>query len=196
MKFRINHETRAFHHGTIIPLIAAAAALVIFIFLGFDISYYTPTMVLVGIEVLCSAAELIFIVLYIGEKIWGTKIIVESDCLDIRMFLRRKKLPYSKIDDVKYTHYEDSDTLGEHKRHSSNIFVRYRARKRRVWIRSKLIIYLSSGKKLILNDDAADYAKRRKLWITEPNLDPDENVKLYQAYKCCLAASHQYWKNQ
>lgn len=194
MKFRIKHETPLFQYGTFIPLCVPAAALLIYVFLGLNVNdNFIPTMVLIGISAVSIAAELLFIILFFGEKIWGSKIIVQSDHLDIRLFLRRKKIHFDNINDVKYTHYEVTDSDGERRSHSTNLFVRYNAHLSRTWVRSRLIIYLSSGKKLSINDDAPGYEKKRKLWITEPDVDPDEDVKLYQAYKCYLAAARQYF---
>ncbi|MBP5378093.1 MAG: hypothetical protein J6Y64_00955 [Ruminococcus sp.] len=197
MKFRINHETPLFHYGVTIPLIVPVVALLLYLFFELNVNDFGPTMVLAGITALSCVIELLSIILFFGEKIWGGKIIVENDRLDIRLFLRRKKIRFDKIDDVKYTHYEITENHGsERRRHSRNIFVRYHADDVTIRVRAKLIIYLSSGKKFILNDDASGYAKKRKLWITEPDLDPDEDVRLYQAYQCYLSASRQYWLNQ
>jgi hypothetical protein len=194
MKFRISHETSAFYYGVIIPWVVFVGTLLLFVFFGFTVKDKIPTYILVGITVLCVLSELLFALLSIGEKLFGAKIIVEGDHIYVKMFMRHKKIYYDQIADVKYTHYEYYDSSSERQRHSDNLFARYRARDPRKGVRAKLIIYPEMGKPFILNDKAPGYERKRKLWTIDPNIDPDENVKLYQAYKCYCAASSNYWK--
>ena len=192
MKFRIRHETRAFLYGIIIPWGVAAAALLLFIFFGFTVFDELPAKIFLGILILCGAAEIIFILLYITEKIFGTKLIIESDHIKVKMLLRHRKISFDDIADVKYRHYYDRT---EEKNNPYSIFTqRADAEFQTVpKIRSQIIFYLLSGKVFKLNDNATNYEWKRGLWITNPEVDPDEDVKLYQAYQCYRSAWHRYY---
>lgn len=196
MKFRIRHETQLFQSGIVIPWFAAIAAVLLFVLLEFTIENTLVTMILIGILALCAVAEIVFVLLFAAEKIWGAKIIVESDHLDIRMFLRRRKLLFDDIEDVKYRHYECGSSNRELKQRSNSLLTKYFVDDEVIRIRSKLTFYLASGRTLTLNDDAPGYEQKRRLWITEPDLDPDEDVKLYQAYLCYRSACRQYYNSK
>ena len=188
MKFRIKHKTTLFYYGIIAPWIIAAATLIIFIALGFTIEDVTPTYVLFAIVTLCIAAELIFALLHIIEGFFGAKITVESDRIKVKMLLRRKNISFDDIENVKYRHCYDVEE------DQTPLFqTRFSPAEHHGRVRSKLIFYLSSGKKLILTDDARSYQKKQRHWTAYPDRDPDEDIKLYQAYKCyCAAARHNY----
>ena len=186
MKFSIKHTTKLFYRGIILPWLIFTASLVGFIALGFDITYKLPSMILIGITVLCVAAELIFVLLYGIEGIFGTKIIVESDHITVKMLMRRKKLHFDDIADAKFSHYDE--------KRSSHHSRKYRGRHVvRNIVRSKLDYYLMTGKVFSLNDDAKGYTQKQKLWTADPALDPNEDIPLYQAYRCYCAASRQYY---
>ena len=195
MKFKISHLTKWIHCGIFFPWPAAIAAILIYLFLGFDISNELPTYILFGVFALCAAVESVFILLFIAEKIYGAKITVEYDHIDVKMILRHKKISFADIENMKYRHYYESDE-DEHSWLNKLFTPHENDEDHSRRIRSKLIFYLSSGKVLTLNDKADGYRQKQTLWITDPDIDPDENVKLYQAYRCCVSASRQYWNKQ
>lgn len=192
MKFRIKHETPLFSYGIYIPWFVAIAALLLFVFLGFTIKDKYPTIIFAGIIALCIAVDIIFILLFFTEKIIGTKIIIEADHVKIKTLFRRRKIFYDNIADVKYTHYECSSSNRYRKSRSSSLLYKLTEDDENVRIRSQLIFYPVLGKVITLNDEATDYKRKREKWITEPALDPDEDVKLYQAYRCYCSAYRQY----
>ncbi len=192
MKFRIKHATPAFYYGVIIPWFVIIAAIFLFILLGFTIKDKYPTIVFGSIIALCVAVDVIFILLISMESIFGAKIIVEADHVKINMLLRRKKLYYNNIADMKYTHYECTRNKRYRKERSDSLLYKMLKSDENVRIRSLLIFYPILGKDFSLNDDAPNYEWKQKKWITDPNLDPDEDVKLYQAYLCCRSAYRQY----
>lgn len=188
MKFKIKHSSKLFFYGIVIPAIVFSVALLIFILLGFDFSNETAAMIFTGIFAVSAVTAIIFIILYTIEQLFGAKIIVENDHVDIRMLLRRRKLRFDDIADAKYYHYEGSRYPKLHLYYSKYLHNRYiyNAQKGRKYYRSSLDFILSSGKVINLNDKATGYAKKRKLAMSDPNIDPDEDVKLYQAYQCFL----------
>ena len=192
MKFRIKHATPAFYYGIIIPWLIAIAVFLLFIFLGFTIKDKYPTIISGGILALCIAVDIIFVFLYATEKILGAKIIIEADHVKINQLFRRRKIYYDNIADVKYTHYECSKSNSYRKDRSKSLLYKILKDDEDVWVRSQLIIYPILGKVITLNDEATSYEWKRKRWITEPDLDPDEDVKLYQAYRCYKSAYRQY----
>ncbi|MCR5600439.1 MAG: hypothetical protein K6G33_06855 [Ruminococcus sp.] len=192
MKFRIKHTTPALCYGTIIPWFIAIAALLLFVFLDFTINDKYPTIIFGGILALCLVVDTVFVLLLAIEKIFGTKIIVEADHIKIHTLLRRRKIYYDNISDVKYSHYECSKSRKYRKDRSSSLLYKLFQDDEDVWIRAQLTIYPVLGKVIELNDDAANYEQKRKRWITDPHLDPDEDVKLYQAYLCYKSAYRQY----
>ena len=192
MKFRIKHATSTFYYGILIPWLVVIAALLLFVFLGFTIKDKYPTIIFGGIIALCIAVDIIFIFLFFVEKIIGAKIIIEADHVKIHTLFRRRKLYYDNIADLKYTHYECSKSNVYRKQRSDSLLYKLMKGDENVWVRSMLIFYPVLGKVITLNDEATNYDRKRKRWITEPDLDPDEDVKLYQAYRCCRSAFRQY----
>ncbi len=193
MKFKIRHETRAFLYGIIIPWGVAAAVLLLYVFFGFTVFDELPAKILLGILILCGAVEIISILLYIAEKILGTKIVIESDHIKVRMLLRCKKIHFDDIADAKYRHYYDrteekNNPYSIMTQHADEDYFRTVPK-----IRSQVIFYLLSGKVFRLNDVATNYKWKRNLWITDPEIDPDGDVKLYQAYLCYRSAWHKYY---
>ena len=182
MKFRIKHESKLFHYGIIVPWIAALTAIIIFIALGFTIEDKTAALVLLCVLILCSISVVIFTVLFIIQMIFGTTITIQNDLVDIRILFRHKRLYFANIVKTKYTHYYDNENAND----GSDIYTLGPR------LRSKLIFTLDSGKHLILNDKATGYKSKRNLWITNPEIDPDEDVKLYQAYRCFCSLYNRY----
>lgn len=192
MKFKIKHETRAFLYGIIIPWGVAAVTLLLFVFFGFTVFDELPARIFLGTLILCGAVEIISILLYTAEKIFGAKIIIESDHIKVRMFLRCRNIRFDDIADAKYRHYYDRT---EEKNNPYSILTQ-RADANfptAPIIRSQIIFYLLSGKVFKLNDVATNYKWKRNLWITNPEVDPDGDVKLYQAYLCYRSAWHKYY---
>ena len=108
------------------------------------------------------------------------------------MLLRHRKISFDDIADAKYRHYYDRT---EEKNNPYSILTQcadadFRAVPK---IRSQIIFYLLSGKVFKLNDKATNYEWKRGLWITNPEIDPDEDIKLYQAYLCYRSAWHRYY---
>ena len=177
MKYKIKHESKLFHYGIISPWIVAAAVALILHFLGITVKNESGKRFMIYMILIFIAIEIIFTVLFIIEKIFGVTIKIESDYVDIRMLLRHKRLYYKDIVDVKYSHYYDNEHDNEC--HDS--------RSLGPRLRSKLVFTLISGKSFILNGSAKGYEAKRKLWITHPETDPDEDIKLYQAYRYILS---------
>lgn len=193
MKFRIDHKSKFIGRGIHFPWIAEIVILAVYLILGANVKDVTETLILIYITAILGIIQIAFILLFIGEKIFGTKIIVGTDNVDVRTLLRGRKIYFDEIDDMKYTHYECSESTGERPRHFKYLFVRYTAPEERTWVRAELIFYLSSGRTIRLNGSAPGYEQKRKLWITEPDLDPDEDVPLYKAYLCCRSARRQFY---
>ena len=107
------------------------------------------------------------------QMIFGTTITIQDDYVDVRILFSHKRLYFHNIVKAKYSHYYDNENAYD----GPDIFTLPR-------LRSKLIFTLDSGKHFILNDKATGYKSKRTLWITDPEIDPDEDVKLYQAYRC------------
>ena len=192
MEFRIKHVTGLFYRGIVIPFIAAIAAIIIYLCLGFNITDQPATIILLGIFAVCAAVTLIFIILHFTERLFGAKITVGSDHVDIRMLLRHKRFYFYEIEDAKYTHYECTSDNRDAKQRSKSLIFKYTASDENTHARSRLTFYLVSGSTFSLNDEATGYESKRRRWITDPGLDPDEDVKLYQAYKCYCYACRQY----
>lgn len=130
--------------------------------------------------------EILFIVLFVSEQIYGARIIIESDHIDVRMVLRRKRLCFHEIADAEYSHYFDPK---EDDSHFISPDVGYSFGPQ---LRSQLVFYLNSGKVFILNDQARGYEEKRKRAMVDPRIDPDENIRLYQAYQCYRSAAELY----
>ncbi|MBR6967766.1 MAG: hypothetical protein IKH78_04450 [Ruminococcus sp.] len=194
MKFRINHETKLFLYGIIAPWIAATVAVAVYLLLDYNVTYERPTLIMIGLSAVLAVIEIIFIILFLAEKFFGAKIIIEKDYVKIRMLLRRRKFHFYEIADAKYSHYYDG---GDNNNDSGGGLFRYVIPRddypsRPPRVRARLTFYLESGRTFSLNDDAYRYAAKQKLWITDPDIDPDEDVKLYQAYQCYCAACRDY----
>lgn len=198
MKFKIKHTSPALCYGIIIPWYVSIAALLLFVFLGFTIKDKYPTIIFGGIIALSLVIEIIYVFLFAIEKIFGAKIIVEADHVKIHMLLRCQKIYYDNISDVKYSHYECSKSHKYRKNRSRSLFYKMFEDDEDVWIRAQLTFYPVLGKVIELNDEATNYEQKRKRWITDPDLDPDEDVKLYQAYRCYKSAYNRYinWAHQ
>lgn len=196
MKFSIRHFSGMFDLGTIIPLAAALLAFLFYVFFGFNISAFMPTVILMRFLAVCGIVEVLFIVLRIAEFIYGARIIIEEDHLDVKMLLRRRRLFYAEIEDAKYGHYEVSRDNRGRKERSDSLLYKIFADDEEKEVRAELTFFLASGKKFRLNDNATNYVWKQKKWITDPDLDPDEDVKLYQAYKCYLHACRQFLSRQ
>ena len=200
MEFRIKHETPLFFFGIIFPLILLVAALLLAAALGITLQNEVAAMAAIGLLLFSSALEILFIILYVTEKICGAKIIVGTDRVILRMLLRRRVLPFCKIEETKYSHYEGTEQSAVHSHedryyetsnysHFTDYF--YHRMTHRQVVRAQLDFYLTSGKCISLNDDASSYRKLRERAKVDLRIDPDENVRLYQAYKCyCSARDH------
>lgn len=191
MEFKIKHRTRLFRYGVTVPWIFFLLAFLAYIFFGLSIKDTYAFMVLIGLFILCAVTEIVFIVLYVLDRIYGGKIVIESDHVDIRLLFRHKKLLFDDISDAKYSHYYDER---EEKRSLLSMALdSHHYYRPEMYVRSQLYFYLVSGKVLTLNDVALGYRKKRERWITNPGVDPDEDVKLYQAYQCYCSASRRYF---
>lgn len=189
MEFRIKHISRSLYLGLVIPVPAFIVSIIAYVYMGFDFTNSCAAMIFIGFFFLCAAIEIVFIILYVIEQICGAKIIIESDHIDVRMLLRRKRFLFDEIDDAKYTHYLVNNEKRK-KRFSKETDYSYDTH-----ARSQLNLHLSSGKIFSLNDKATGYEKKREKWITDPELDPDEDVILYHAYKCLCSAYRNYFNS-
>ncbi|MCR4795985.1 MAG: hypothetical protein K5898_12620 [Ruminococcus sp.] len=198
MKFKIHHRTKALYLGVVIPWIVSICAFLLFIFLGFNIHDTLPTKILIGILALCAAVEIFFLILYTAERISGATIIIENDHIDIRTIMRFRRFYFDMIADTKYTHYDEGTDSSSRRSHRKYRYSQqwYNNNHSHTTVRAKLIFYLTTDKVFIINDDATGYVKKQKKWITDPHLDPDEDVKLYQAYKCLCSAFRHYYNSQ
>lgn len=196
MKFSIRHYSGIFDMGTIIPLVAALIVFLLYVFFGLNITDVMPTIVLMRFLAVCGIVEVLFIILRIAEFIYGARVIVEEDHLDVKMLLRRRRLYYAEIQDAKYGHYEVIRNNRGRKERSDSLLYKIFADDEKKEVRAELTFFLASGKKFRLNDNATNYVWKQKKWITDPDLDPDEDVKLYQAYKCYLHACRQFLTRQ
>ena len=183
---RIKHESKIIHYGLICPWFIALAAVLIFKLLGFTTKNEAATMILLGVFAICAADLVIFAVLFIIEKIFGAVMIIENDHLDIRMLLRHKRLYFDSIVDAKYSHYYDNE----------DAYAGYDIYTIGPRLRSQLVFMLNSGKRFRLNDNAKGYEGKQNLWITDPKADPNENIKLYQAYRCFRSAYDRYYNSK
>ena len=101
----------------------------------------------------------------------------EDVCLVDNLTKKEYESNFNDIVDLRYSHYYDDEHANEC--HDS--------RSLGPRLRSQLVFTLVSGKCFKLNDNAKGYEAKRKLWITHPEIDPDEDIKLYQAYRCNLS---------
>lgn len=194
MKFRIKHISSLYRWGIALPWIVIIAALAIFLIVGLDVTFVFPTLVLIRLTAVCGIAEMVFIFLYIAERIYGARLIINDDHVVIKTLHRHRKLYYAEIEDTKYSHYECTRSYRERKERSGSLLYKYLQDDEETWTRSKLTFYLTSGKTVTVNDEATNYEWKRSKWITDPDLDPDEDVVLYQAYQCYRTACREYCK--
>lgn len=186
MEFKVKHDTKWIHYGIGVPWIVLIFPFLIFLFLGFDINNEIEATLFLRLLAFCAPFEILFIVLFVSEQIYGARIIIESDHIDVRMVLRRKRLYFHEIIEAKYSHYYDPKEKDSHFT-SPDIGYSFGPQ-----LRSQLIFYLNSGKVLILNDKATGYEEKRKRAMVDPRIDPDENIRLYQAYQCYCSAVELY----
>ena len=193
MKFRIKHFSRIFDLGRAVPLIIAMVAVALYLLLEFNITYEAPTKFVLRLLAVCAIVEILFIVLRITEAVSGAKIIIEDDHVYVKMLLRRRKIYFDEIADTKYRHYETTRDNRGRKQRSGSLLYKLTASDEKTEVRSELTFYLLTGKPFSLNDEATNYEWKRRKWITDPDLDPDEDVKLYQAYKCYCHSYRKYY---
>ena len=200
MEFKIRHETPLFFLGIVFPLVLLLAALLLMGAVGLTLQKETAAMIFLGLLIFAIAAEVIFIFLYVLEKIFGAKIIIYTDHVELRMLLRRKKLFFYDIEQTKYTHYEGKrssygrreDLYYETSNYSHTRDFLYHKMRSGSIVRAQLAFYLTSGKAVILNDDAKSYRKMRERAKVDLSIDPDADVRLYQAYQCYCSARDRY----
>lgn len=193
MKFKIKHRTPCFEWGIRIPWFVAPVLLIAAVY--FDFTLDEQPWFFFGLFILFALTEILFVILYAAECITGAKVIVEDDCLDIRMFLRRKKIWFDDIDDAKFSHYNEYVDLKGHslrgeRREDSLFSSRHTPVIKRY--RSRLDITLTSGKVITLNDAAPGYAKKYKLARVDFRVNADEDIELYKAYQCYRSARYPY----
>ena len=92
MKFRIKHISSLYNWGIALPWIVIIAALALFLFLGLDVTFVFPTLVMIRLAAVCGIAEVIFIFLYIAERIYGARLIINEDHIVIKTIHRHRKL--------------------------------------------------------------------------------------------------------
>ena len=200
MEFKIRHETPLFFWGIVLPLVLLLAALLLMVAVGLTLQNETAAMFFLGLLVLASAAEVLFILLYITEKLCGAKIIINTDHVELRMLLRRRKLWFYDIEQTRYTHYEGErssygrreDLYYETSNYSHTKDYLYHKMRSGSTVRAQLAFYLTSGRAVILNDDAKAYRKMRERAKVDLSIDPDADVRLYQAYQCYCSARDRY----
>ncbi|MCR4760573.1 MAG: hypothetical protein K5705_09965 [Oscillospiraceae bacterium] len=185
MRFKVRHTTKLFFRYKDYLLLVPFALLNLFVAFGFSIQDTIPTYILFGLIVFCIAAFFILLILYIIELFCGAKIIIESDSVEIRMLLRRKKIRFTEIEEVKYTH--DEELVRSHRGRHSGPY-----RRRYYELRAKLTFFLTSGKSVCVNDKGTGYLEKRDRAKVDPSVNPDEDITLYQAYQCYCAAVDEY----
>ncbi len=193
MKFHIRHQSPIFFFMMVFPAIVMTMILLFYVTFGIAITDSLGAVYFfMGAFIFCAAVEIISIILYLIDFFYGANIIVGSDFVDIRLFLRRKKVHFTEIMDVSYSH--DEYDYSKHNRHHANPLGQYFYAKR--WRRHKLMaqldFHLTSGKRITLTEAARGYAEGRKRAMVDPTVNPDENVRLYQAYQCYCSAVDQY----
>ncbi|MBQ6039195.1 MAG: hypothetical protein IJL32_00205 [Oscillospiraceae bacterium] len=198
MEFKIKHISAYFSVAFVLPWIVFLIVLGFYLFFGITVQNDTAAIIMIGVILFCAAAELLTVILYIINLICGAKIIVESDHLDIRMPLRRRKIHFYDIEEVRYSHTETTESLPYHSsQHHHSLggkYAHYFYNKRRHYqvCRAILDIWLTSGKCITLSDAATGYAQKRKRAMVDPSVNPDADVRLYQAYQCYCSAVDQY----
>ena len=129
--------------------------------------------------------SVIYLFLFILERIIGAKIIINSDSVEIRKMLRRKKIRFTEIEEAKYTH--DEELVRSHRGRHSGPY-----RRRYYELRAQLTFFLTSGKSVCVNDKGTGYLEKRDRAKVDPSVNPDEDITLYQAYQCYCAAVDEY----
>ena len=199
MEFQIRHTTPFFTLGMILP--GMLFVIVLFLYIALDIAVTDSLLaaeIFLGVLIFCMAAEVFFIVLFLIELVCGAKIIIGSDHVEIRMLLRRRKIHFYDIEEVRYSHSGSIQKPRYHspRRHHSLAGMYGHYYYQRKWQRQKITaqldFYLTSGKCITLTDNATGYAQKRERAKVDPSVDPDENVRLYQAYQCYRSAVDQY----
>ena len=185
MKFKVRHTTKLFFRYKDYLLLVPFALLYLFVTFDFSFDDTIPTYIFFGLILFCIAAFFILQILYFIELFCGAKIIINSDSVEIRMLLRRKKIRFTEIEEVKYTH--DEELVRSHRGrhggpHRRNYYV----------IRPQLTFFLTSGKSVRINDKGTGYPEKRNLAKVDPTVNPDEDITLYQAYQCYCAAVDEY----
>lgn len=195
MKFKIKHRTPLFKWGITVTGIAAPVIFVIAV-LCFGITFPDNPWFFCGLFILWALTEIIFIILRIAEQFLGAKIIVENDFFDIRMVLRRKKIWFNDIDDVKFSHYNEYINVKGHTARRDPLKELFYSIKSpspaTTRYRSRLDITLTSGKTITLNDAAPGYARKHKLARVDFRVNADEDIELYKAYQCYRSVRFPY----
>lgn len=187
MEFKVDHITQLFYRYRDYFLLVPFGLLFLFIAFGFSIEDYIPTVICFGLISLCILIFLLMLFLHLIEILTGAKIIIGSDHVEIRKLLRpRKKIPFTEIEEVRYTH----ETEQVHTRRGGKSG--RRRWRTRYTIRPQLAFFLTSGKCVCLNDSPGRYLAERERAKVDPNVDPDEDIRLYQAYQCYRAAVDEY----
>ena len=187
MEFKVRHITKLFYWYRDYFLLAPFGLLNLFIALGLTVDNYILTLILFGLISFCILMFLVVLILHIIEFFAGAKIIIGNDHIEIRRLLRlRKKIAFTEIEEVKYTHEAEP----VHTRLNG----RSGPRRRRIYytVRPQLAFFLTSGKCVCLNDTPGSYLTERDRAKVDPTVDPDQDVTLYQAYQCYCAAVDEY----
>ena len=105
MKFNVHHITKLFYQYRDWFLLAPFGLFILFIAFGFTVDDYIPTLIVFGLISLCIVIFLLMLILHIIEIVTGAKIIIGNDHVEIRRLLRlRRKIPFTEIEEVRYTH--------------------------------------------------------------------------------------------
>ena len=191
MKFKVHHITKLFYQYRDWFLLAPFGLFILFIAFGFTIDDYIPTLIVFGLISLCIVIFLLMLILHIIEIVTGAKIIIGNDHVEIRRLLRlRRKIPFTEIEEVRYTH----EMIPVHTHRGGR--GRVRRRRTRYAVRPQLAFFLTSGKCICLNDSPGSYLTERERAKVDPSVDPDTDITLYQAYQCYRAAVDEYSRQQ
>lgn len=198
MEFRIRHTSNLFRFSILLPwaVLFAGAALfgILNLFLKDDVQRAEVFLVLL---LLCIGLDVIYLVLFFLEKIVGAKITVAQDHIVIRKMLRRhRKIYFIDIRNARYSYYDT--VINSHYLTTGNAGAPSEMlRSRRPVNRppeavARLEFELVSGSRISLNDHAASYNRMRNRAKADPSIDPNADVKLYQAYQYYCAAVDAY----
>ena len=192
MEFKIKHITPFFY---IMMYVCFGLWLLTLIVLGFLWWNFSADVLFAFLWIMGSelAAALLFCILHLTERIVGGKIIIEQDAVVLKLLLRKKRIPFSEIEDSDFSHYEEY--YRRTGTYNTSVYVKKTIRnlggKSRYWrlhLRSMLEFYLVSGKTITLTDDAPKYKEARELAKTHSDYDPNTNIRLYQAWQCYKSA--------